>query len=58
MSDSLIDATAIDVNKLSQGDLAAFANSVLGHALQRRLGVSVGEGGSELDPIAVHDSHV
>ena len=58
MSEDLADVTSIDVSELSRGSLAAFANSVLGHALRRRLGVSVGDDGSELDPIAAHESHV
>jgi hypothetical protein len=31
---------------------------VLGHALQRRLAIIVGQDDSESDPIAAHESHV
>jgi hypothetical protein len=58
MSDDAVDIAAIDVTGLSEGDLKALANSVLGHALQRRLAIGVGQDNGAPDPIAAHESHV
>ena len=58
VSDGPVDLDTIDVTELSEGDLRALADSVLGYALRRRLAIGVGRGTSEPDPIAAHDSHV
>lgn len=58
MSDDVVDIATIDVTELSEGDLKALANSVLGHALRRRLAVGVDQDNSAPDHIAAHESHV
>jgi FXSXX-COOH protein len=58
MSDDVVGKAVIDVSELSDGDLEALPNSVLGHALRRRLAVGVGQDYSAPDPIAAHESHV
>ena len=58
MSDDVVDIATIDVTGLSEGDLEPLANSVLGHALHRRIAVAVGRDNDAPDPIAAHESHV
>jgi hypothetical protein len=58
MSDDLVDIAAIDVTGLSEDDLEAIANSVLGHAVRRRLAADARQVSSASEPIAAHDSHV
>lgn len=58
VSDSPAEIGTIDVTELSEGDVRALADSVLGYALRRRLAIGVDWGANEPDPIAAHDSHV
>ena len=58
MSDDLRDIDIIDVTALFDVDLAALGDSVLDHALRRRLGDGTELASNTTDPIAAHDSHV
>jgi hypothetical protein len=59
LSDDLIDVDILDVTTLPLGDVAVLGDSVLGHAVRRRLthGTRAQDVGPA-DAIAAHDSHV
>lgn len=58
MSDDLVDIAILVVSDLSEGDLKGLENSVLGHALRRRLAAGVEQDNNVADPLAAHESHV